>query len=325
MKSASIDRAKFTNPFAMAIRPWLDRITHGRLRLTLPSGDVWVVGEGQEAAMELHSWKGLRRILLQGAIGFADGYIAGEWSTPDLVELLRFCAANSDNLQGISGGPLHRLFNRLRHKFRRNSKRGSRKNIMSHYDLGNDFFRLWLDPTMLYSSALYETGDETLETAQQTRLNRILSLLQLNPGDNVLEIGCGWGELARRMAQTEAKVVGLTISPSQLEAAQAKCESLSADLRLQDYRDVEGQFDHVVSIEMIEAVGEAYWPTYFGKIAQVLKPGGTAGVIVAGLILAVLCGLLFLKSRQAPVDPENVNDDWDPEKNVLTTPSTLAA
>jgi cyclopropane-fatty-acyl-phospholipid synthase len=276
------DRKKprlFAHPLVLMLRPWLDRIAHGAVRLRLPSGEVLEArgGPGPEASLVLHDWRALRRLLLQGDIGFADGFIAGEWSTPDLVELLRFGALNVAQIEGLAGAPAHRLANRLRHWLRGNTRRGSRRNIVSHYDLGNDFFALWLDETMLYSSALYGEGAETLEEAQHNRLARIAALMDVRGGEDILEIGCGWGALAQHLAQAGAgSVTGLTLSPSQLAFAQKRCAGAPVELRLQDYRDVGGSFDRVVSIEMIEAVGEAWWPAYFGKIAEVLRPGGTA-------------------------------------------------
>jgi cyclopropane-fatty-acyl-phospholipid synthase len=197
------------------------------------------------------------------------------------VALLQLAAANSPHLGAVTAGwPLFHLFNRLSLRLKANSRRGSRSNIMSHYDLGNDFFRLWLDETMLYSSAIWDESTPDLERAQQNKLARIVDWLDLRGGEKVLEIGCGWGALARRLAQSGAHVTGLTLSPAQLAFAEKSLTDDSAaarvDLRLQDYRDVSGQFDRVVSIEMIEAVGQAYWPAYFGKIAEVLKPGGRA-------------------------------------------------
>jgi cyclopropane-fatty-acyl-phospholipid synthase len=174
-----------------------------------------------------------------------------------------------------------RLANRLLHLLRRNSRRGARKNIEAHYDLGNDFYRLWLDPSMLYSSAIWTPETETLEQAQRYRLNRITQTLGLSGGESILEIGCGWGALAEHLAVTaDAHVTGITLSPSQLKFAQdvaARCgKGENIELRIQDYRDVEETYDRIVSIEMFEAVGEAYWPSYFDTIRRCLKPGGSA-------------------------------------------------
>ena len=271
--------AFFMHPLALAMRPILDKVAYGSLSIHLPSGQrLEARGEqGPDASLIVKDWRALRRMILQGDIGFAEGFIAGEWTTPDLVSLLRFGALNTPALDGFYGKLAHRLFSRLRHRLRGNSKRGSRRNIISHYDLGNDFFAEWLDETMLYSSALYSADAQTLEDAQKHRLTHIAELMELSGGENVLEIGCGWGALALRLTQCgAASVTGLTLSPAQLAFAQERCAGAPVDLRLQDYRDVSGSFDRIVSIEMIEAVGEAYWPQYFGKISEVLRPGGTA-------------------------------------------------
>jgi cyclopropane-fatty-acyl-phospholipid synthase len=283
MKSISLApperKAPFAHPMRLALRPWLDGIAHGTLRLRLPNGEMLEArgGPGPDASLALNDWRAVRRLLLQGEIGFAEGFVAGDWTTPDLVALLRLGALNSPEITGLTGGIAHRIATHLRHWLHGNTRRGSRRNIVSHYDLGNDFFALWLDSTLLYSSALYDDRATTLEQAQQNRLARILALMDLRGGEHVLEIGCGWGALALHLAQAGAgAITGLTLSPSQLEVAQKRCASAPVELRLQDYRDVAGTYDRVVSIEMIEAVGEAWWPTYFGKIAEVLRPGGTA-------------------------------------------------
>jgi cyclopropane-fatty-acyl-phospholipid synthase len=273
------------SPWAFVARRLTGQLRMGRLSLRLPSGEsIEAIGAlpGPEAEMHVRDGRALRRLLFRGDIGFADGYIAGEWTSPDLVALIRLAAANSPHMSAaLAGGPLHRLLNRIGHYVRKNSRRGSRRNIMDHYDLGNDFFALWLDGSMLYSSALWDETTAGLAEAQQAKLARIAELLDLRPGDEVLEIGCGWGALAAHLARAGAgKIVGLTLSPSQLAFARDRLSRAGLDsgveLRLQDYRDVTGAYDRVVSIEMIEAVGEAYWPAYFAKIAETLKPGGKA-------------------------------------------------
>jgi cyclopropane-fatty-acyl-phospholipid synthase len=287
LSDASQPRAKkiFIHPYALVLRRLLDRMAVGSLSVRLPSGAMLEAGgaaPGPDATIHIRKWRALRRLLFNGDIGFSDGFIAGEWTSPDLVALIRLATANSNALNGIvAGGPAHRLVNRMIHWRRANSRRGSRRNIMSHYDLGNDFFRLWLDPTLLYSSALWDESTFDLEQAQRNKLERATALLDLRGGERVLEIGCGWGALALHLAhEGVASVVGLTLSPAQLELARERVARAGLDgrvsLRLEDYRDVEGGYDRVVSLEMIEAVGEAYWPAYFGKIAQVLKPGGKA-------------------------------------------------
>jgi cyclopropane-fatty-acyl-phospholipid synthase len=262
---------------------------YGSLRLELPDGRVVVHrgrAEGPHATLQLHRWRALRRLLTRGDLGVAEGYWDGDWSTPDLVMLLEFGVRNEAPLGAVlQGGPLARLIARVRHLLNANSRRGSRRNIAAHYDLGNDFYAAWLDPRLIYSSALYAPGDTTLESAQQRKLRRIGQLLSLQPNQAVLEIGCGWGALAIDLARRhDVRVTGLTLSQRQLEHAGAEVAKAglqaSVELRLQDYRDVRDQYDRIVSIEMLEAVGEAYWPRYFETVRDRLKPGGCAVVQV---------------------------------------------
>ncbi len=259
-------------------------LAHGRLRVILPSGASFARtgrAPGPDATIRLRNWRALGRILTRGDIGFAEGHIAGDWTSPDLVALIRLAALNTAELRrAVRGNPLFRGLERLRHLARGNTRRGSRRNIEAHYDLGNDFYRLWLDPSMLYSSAIFDATTPTLEAAQAKKLDRIVELLDLSGGDHVLEIGCGWGALAARLGEAGASVTGITLSPSQLAWARDTIAERglegTVDLRLQDYRDVAERFDRVVSIEMFEAVGEAWWPTYFAGVARALKPGGRA-------------------------------------------------
>ena len=256
----------------------------GRLQLTLPNGDIIERHgniPGPDAAMTVHRWRGLRRMLLDGDHGFADGYLDGDWSTPELGQVLEFCMQNESALTATATvGRLGLMRNRIVHWLRHNTRRGSRRNIAAHYDLGNDFFRPWLDAGMNYSSALFANCD-TLERAQEAKLDRAAALLELDGGERVLEIGCGWGAFAERVIRHYgASVFGITLSTEQLAYAQTRLagevERGRADLRLLDYRDVPGTFDRIASIEMIEAVGERYWPNYFGKIRDCLASGGVA-------------------------------------------------
>jgi cyclopropane-fatty-acyl-phospholipid synthase len=262
----------------------LPALRAGRLRLVLPNGDmIERRGEalGPEATMSMRRWRGLWRILLGGEHGFADGYVDGDWSTPDLSELLALYMHNDAALaEQSAGGWLTRARNRLAHHRHKNTRRGSRRNIAAHYDLGNAFYREWLDSGMNYSSALY-SANETLEAAQEAKLDRVACLLELKGGECVLEIGCGWGALAERLIRRlGCTVTGITLSTEQLAYADArltgKSETGRADLRLLDYRDVEGRYDRIASIEMLEAVGERYWPTYFDKLRSSLCDGGIA-------------------------------------------------
>jgi cyclopropane-fatty-acyl-phospholipid synthase len=263
----------------------IGHLRHGRMRVVLPSGAL-VEASGSELAPEavivMHRWRMLRRLLTAGDIGFAEGYVRGDWTTPDLTSVIRLIARNGDELApAIAGSGIIRLINRIGHLLNTNSKRGSRRNIEAHYDLGNDFYKEWLDASMLYSSAIFDDTTPSLEVAQRKRLGRIREKLSLSGGEHVLEIGCGWGALAADLAlKGDANVVGITLSPSQLAWAKdvvAKAGiSEQVDLRLQDYRDTNGQFDRIVSIEMFEAVGEAYWPTYFATLKRCMKPDGRA-------------------------------------------------
>lgn len=271
--------------FASALNPLIRRIRYGGLTIVTPSGGRIVyhaTAPGPEACIVLHRWRAARRLLIGGDVAFAEAYMKGDWTTPDLTAVIELAARNAETLDNaIGGGPVVRTLNRLRHAMRANTKRGSRRNIEAHYDLGNDFYALWLDETMTYSSAIYSAGaQESLEEAQARKIARIGDMLDVDSAKTVLEIGCGWGALGRALATRGAHVTGLTLSPSQLEWARRAGEeaglSHRLDLRLEDYRDARGSFDRIVSIEMIEAVGERYWPDYFGAISQRLKKGGCA-------------------------------------------------
>jgi cyclopropane-fatty-acyl-phospholipid synthase len=262
----------------------LPHLHDGRLQLTLPGGETIERrgrSPGPEAALVLRRWRALWRLLIEGDDGFSSSYIDGDWTTPDLAALLDLGIRNETALEPRSKSWLLSLArNRLFHALRTNTRRGSRRNIAAHYDLGNNFFKEWLDAGMNYSSALYR-GDETLEQAQRQKLDRIAELLELGGGERILEIGCGWGALAERLVgRYGASVCGITLSVEQLAYAKTRLhEAIAdgrADFRLLDYRDVAGRFERIVSVEMIEAVGERYWPNYFAKLRECLVPGGTA-------------------------------------------------
>jgi cyclopropane-fatty-acyl-phospholipid synthase len=255
----------------------LEKLRGGLLEIRLPDGSSQRFGEGDASVtMQVRDEAVFSQVLARGDIGFAEAYIDGAWDSPDLTALMTLLARNRDELRRAVYGQWRPLLAaRLRHWLNGNSRAGSRKNIMAHYDLGNDFYALWLDPSMSYSSALYRSADTlTLEAAQHTKYSRILRRLQAKPGEHVLEIGCGWGGFAELAVAAGLQTTGVTLSPSQLAWAQKRVPE--ADLRLQDYRDIHEQFDHIVSIEMFEAVGERWWPTYFKTLANALKPGGRA-------------------------------------------------
>jgi cyclopropane-fatty-acyl-phospholipid synthase len=266
----------------------LSQLRVGTLDLQLPDGQLARFGPGGEprAAIRLNDWSVCTAVLKSGDIGFAESWIDGTWSSPDLVPLLRLFIANRDAIEDVIYGTWWgSLAYRIKHLFNRNSRRGSRKNIHAHYDLGNAFYLQWLDPTMNYSSAWFE-GDlgQPMPQAQSAKMRRALRECRVQPGQRVLEIGCGWGALAETAAlEFGAQVTGVTLSTEQLAYAQKRQQRAGVaeqvELRLQDYRDIrEEDFDAIVSIEMFEAVGREYWDSYFSTLRDKLKPGGRACV-----------------------------------------------
>ncbi len=256
----------------------------GRLVIETPAGEQVVMAgpqPGPQAWLTIYSMRCLWRLVTGGDMGFAESYVAGEWSSPHIGAVLDLGLRNSAAEARVRRLRTPDLLRRARHALNRNTRWGSRRNIAAHYDLGNAFYAHWLDAGMSYSSALFSEQDQTLEAAQEAKLDRVCELLALSGGENVLEIGCGWGSLAERIVfRHGCEFTGITLSQRQLEFARRRldrCEmGRHADLRLQDYRDVQGSYDRIVSIEMLEAVGEAYWPTYFGKLFANLRPGGSA-------------------------------------------------
>lgn len=269
------------------LRRIVSEIKFGHITVVLPSSDLIEYSgtrPGPSATLVLHRWRAIGRLVSQGDVGFAEAYADGDWSSPDPVALLELAAQNTATLdRKISGFWPVRMLTRLRHLLRVNSKAGSRRNISFHYDLGNDFYQCWLDASMTYSSALYERPHQTLEDAQDAKLERIVELLDLRGGEQVLEIGCGWGALAVRLARSGARVSGVTLSSAQLAFGLRRVneeneENLvgTVSLELKDYRDVEGSYHRIVSIEMLEAVGEAYWQVYFNTLHDRLSAAGIA-------------------------------------------------
>lgn len=264
----------------------LEKIEHGTLTIQFPDRSLKVYGNSSlpHAAITLRNWNVFSASMKSGDIGFAESYIAGDWSTPSLSDLLRVMIQNRRAVEDlIYGSWWGRMAYRIRHLLNQNHKANSRKNIHAHYDLGNAFYELWLDGTMNYSSALFE-GDfsQSMGDAQRAKVRRALNMVGVEKGSRVLEIGCGWGALAE-MATMDfgAHVTGVTLSTEQLAFAKARMKwngkADQADLRMQDYRDIDdGPYDAVCSIEMIEAVGQSYWPTYFQTVSKMLKPGGKA-------------------------------------------------
>ncbi len=264
----------------------MQHLRHGTLDVQMPDGSStrFGQGDGPRAAIRLRDWSVCAQAMKSGDIGFAESYIDGTWTTPDLVALLKLFIANRDDVESVIYGTWWgRMLYRVRHLLNRNSRQGSRKNIHAHYDLGNEFYRLWLDSTMSYSSAWFE-GDHSrpMEQAQHAKVRRALQQCGVQPGERLLEIGCGWGGLAELAAvEFGAEVTGVTLSAEQLAYGQARmvAKGLSdrVDLRFQDYRDIaDGPYDAICSIEMFEAVGREYWTSYFDTLMRQLKPGGRA-------------------------------------------------
>ncbi len=298
-------------------------LRRGGLSVTLPDGSqdrIEAPQPGPNAQLVVHRWRALYRLVTDGGIGFAEAYLDGDWDSEDPAKVVELAACNREAMMGaLAGGLVARVAARLRHVRNANTRTRSKRNVSAHYDLGNDFYALWLDPSMTYSSGIYREDDSTLEAAQEEKYRRMLDLLGASPGQHILEIGCGWGSFACFAARRGFRVTGVTLSREQLEwaSARVRAEGLDdrVDLRLADYRELTGQFDHIVSIEMIEAVGEAYWPQYFRGLRALLAPGGRAALQVITIDDA-----LFDEYRS---DPDFIQTRVFPG-GMLPSPSKLA-
>ncbi|WP_299196302.1 cyclopropane-fatty-acyl-phospholipid synthase family protein [uncultured Tateyamaria sp.] len=270
----------FARVFSMA-----QGMNNGRVDFILPDGRHFRAegpNPGPVAEVHIHNDDLFARLIREGDLGFCDAYLDEWWSTPDLQSFMDWVHADNDNIyDGFPGMGLVRRFEKFRFWLQRNHREQARKNISYHYDLGNEFYGLWLDDTMTYSSALFETGQESHEAAQIAKYASMVDQMGAQPGDHILEIGCGWGGFAEYAAKERGlKVTGLTISEEQFKYAQDRIEKAGlsdvVDFKLQDYRDERGTYDGIASIEMFEAVGEKYWPIYFETVKQRLKPGKNA-------------------------------------------------
>ena len=284
--NSTLDTAHFPAE-ARFVGKLLEKLEHGSLSIQFPDGQLAVYGRQDEGNRHVHlnlkNWQLYRAVLKSGDIGFAESYIAGHWTTPHLAGLIELMARNRAQLESVVYGTWWgNLLYRVKHLLNRNSRAGSKKNIHAHYDIGNDFYRLWLDPSMTYSSALFSSDQvENLHDAQLTKYRRILQQLALPAEARVLEIGCGWGGFAEMAARDfKAHVTGLTLSTEQLHFARERLHNAGlhahSELQIQDYRDAHGDYDAIASIEMFEAVGEQYWPSYFECVQRNLKSGGRA-------------------------------------------------
>ena len=263
-----------------------EKISNGKLTIILPNNEsLEFFGKGDlKSNLKLNSYMPILRTITSGHVGFAESYLKGEWTSSDLESLLEIMVTNLPEAFSAKS-KIHLTYNRIIHFFRENTKSRAKKNIQYHYDLGNDFYKLWLDKTMTYSSAIFKNEKESLAEAQENKYQLLIDSLDIKPHHKVLEIGCGWGGFAEYAAKkVGCTIKGITISPSQLKFATNRIKELNLDnkvsLELCDYRDLKGKYDRVVSIEMIEAVGEKYWRNYFKKIKDVLKKDGLAGIQV---------------------------------------------
>ncbi|BCW87609.1 Tuberculostearic acid methyltransferase UfaA1 [Alphaproteobacteria bacterium SO-S41] len=266
---------------------WAKNLQHGRVDITFPGGTTVRFDSGAQgpaAAITIHRRRFMRRLALGGELGLAASYIDGDWSSPDIAALVAFGLVNHSALTTLRPSWPTRAAASVFHWLNANTRKGSRRNIAFHYDLGNAFYALWLDETMSYSSALFTTPGLSLAEAQKAKYERILNELGIAAGDRVLEIGCGWGGFAECAARRGAHVTALTLSREQAQFSQARMAAAGlsdlVDIRIEDYRDVQGSFDHIVSIEMLEAVGEKNWPTYFNTLNERLRSGGKAMIQV---------------------------------------------
>mgnify|MGYP002654921976 CR=1 FL=1 len=267
----------------------LSQLSSGHLKMVLPDGNIREFGNKSDslhAEIQILDWSVFKQVLSHGDIGFAESYIRGEWNTPDLKAILELAIRNRTILEkAIYGSWYGSILYRIRHWLRDNTKTGSRKNIHAHYDLGNAFYTLWLDPTMSYSSAWFSEGEkQSLTDAQRAKISRILQSLDVKAGDHILEIGCGWGGVMEEALRSNTAITGLTLSTEQKAFAEDRLKKVQSqvehskpfEVRLQDYRDCQEQFEGIASVEMFEAVGEKHWPEYFQTIAKCLKHGGKA-------------------------------------------------
>ena len=280
MNNRSIDLYQILPHWGVLFLEMMSNIRKGSVTIVTPEEKFLKytgIEEGEHVSIRINEWKFCEDIFMKGDIGLGESYISGYWDCGNINNLIKFGIENYNELERVIKGSLLKiLFFRIKHFLNRNSRKGSLKNVHAHYDIGNEFYQLWLDSSMTYSSAIFNSTDEELLSAQENKYERILKKLKLKSGDHILEVGCGWGGFMEYAASNGFKVTGVTISKEQYEFAKKRLSKFGnlAKVKLQDYRDIDGKYNHIVSIEMFEALGEKYWKKYFKMLFSILKPGG---------------------------------------------------
>ena len=280
MNNRSIDLYQILPHWGVLFLEMMSNIRKGSVTIVTPEEKYLKytgIEEGEHVSIRINEWKFCEDIFMKGDIGLGESYISGYWDCGNINNLIKFGIENYNELERVIKGSLLKiLFFRIKHFLNRNSRKGSLKNVHAHYDIGNEFYQLWLDSSMTYSSAIFNSTDEELLSAQENKYERILKNLKLKNGDHILEVGCGWGGFMEYAARNGFKVTGVTISKEQYEFAKKRLSKFGnlAKVKLQDYRDIDGKYNHIVSIEMFEALGEKYWKKYFKMLFSILKPGG---------------------------------------------------
>ena len=280
MNNRSIDLYQILPHWGVLFLEMMSNIRKGSVTIVTPEENFLKytgIEEGEHVSIRINEWKFCEDIFMKGDIGLGESYISGYWDCGNINNLIKFGIENYNELERVIKGSLLKiLFFRIKHFLNRNSRKGSLKNVHAHYDIGNEFYQLWLDSSMTYSSAIFNSTDEELLSAQENKYERILKKLKLKNGDHILEVGCGWGGFMEYAARNGFKVTGVTISKEQYEFAKKRLSKFGnlAKVKLQDYRDIDGKYNHIVSIEMFEALGEKYWKKYFKMLFSILKPGG---------------------------------------------------
>ena len=280
MNNRSIDLYQILPHWGVLFLEMMSNIRKGSVTIVTPEEKFLKytgIEEGEHVSIRINEWKFCEDIFMKGDIGLGESYISGYWDCGNINNLIKFGIENYNELERVIKGSLLKiLFFRIKHFLNRNSRKGSLKNVHAHYDIGNEFYQLWLDSSMTYSSAIFNSTDEELLSAQENKYERILKKLKLKNGDHILEVGCGWGGFMEYAARNGFKVTGVTISKEQYKFAKKRLSKFGnlAKVKLQDYRDIDGKYNHIVSIEMFEALGEKYWKKYFKMLFSILKPGG---------------------------------------------------